>query len=297
MTGGLLDTPRQPREVVERFGRPEPVDERYVARFDRVDRALHGFLMISFLGLAATGLPLLFSSERWASVMARVLGGFVVAGRLHRLFATMLIAVFALHLARLVRRIVRDKDYGVLWGPRSMVPQPRDVIELAGHFRWFVGRGPRPEFDRYTYWEKFDYWAVFWGMAIIGGSGLMLWFPEFFAIFVPGWVFNVALLVHGEEALLAVGFIFTIHFFNGHLRPEKFPMDLVIFTGRVAETELRHERPAEYARLEQSGELDRVETLPPSRRSWIAGRIAGTVAVVVGLSLVMLIVYALIMHA
>ena len=56
---------------------------------------------------------------------------------------------------------------------------------------------------------------------------------------MPGWVFNIAMLVHGEEALLAVGFIFTIHFFNGHLRPEKFPMDTVIFTGRVTLDELR----------------------------------------------------------
>jgi LPXTG-motif cell wall-anchored protein len=62
--------------------------------------------------------------------------------------------------------------------------------------------------------EKFDYWAVFWGMGIIGGSGLLLWFPVFFAHIVPGWVFNIAMLVHGEEALLAVGFIFTMHFFK-----------------------------------------------------------------------------------
>ena len=99
-----------------------------------------------------------------------------------------------------------------------MVPQPQDAIDLYHHFKWFVGLGPRPQFDRWTYWEKFDYWAVFWGMAIIGGSGLMLWFPVFFA-FLPGWMFNIAMIVHGEEALLAVGFIFTIHFFNAHLRP------------------------------------------------------------------------------
>ena len=113
-------------------------------------------------------------------------------------------------------------------------------------FKWFFGRGPRPQFDRYTYWEKFDYWGVFWGMAIIGGSGLMLWFPTFFSRFLPGWLLNVATIVHGEEALLAVGFIFTIHFFHGHLRPEKFPMDMVIFTGQIPEHELKGERPIEY---------------------------------------------------
>ena len=105
-----------------------------------------------------------------------------------------------------------------------------------------MGKGPRPRFDRYTYWEKFDYWAVFWGMFIIGGSGLLLWFPFFFSSFLPGWIFNIATVIHGEEALLAVGFIFTIHFFNGHLRPEKFPMDPVIFTGRITEHEMLEER-------------------------------------------------------
>jgi len=267
---------------------------RYVTRFGRVERLLHGFLMFSFLGLAATGLPLFFSEAQWAGGLARALGGFTVTGTLHRIFATVMIAVFVLHVGRLVRRVLIEKDYSILWGPSSMVPQPRDVREMFAHFRWFVGQGPRPEFDRYSYWEKFDYWAVFWGMAIIGGSGLLLWFPERFALFVPGWMFNVALLVHGEEALLAVGFIFTIHFFNGHLRPEKFPMDMVIFTGRVAETELAHERPAEFERLKRSGELERLIVEPPTVRLWTLGRIIGTTAVTIGLSLVVLIVYALV---
>ena len=59
-----------------------------------------------------------------------------------------------------------------------------------------------------------------------------------------------------DEALLAVGFIFTIHFFNGHLRPEKFPMDPVIFTGRLAEEEFRRDHPEEYERLRAEGRLE-----------------------------------------
>ena len=136
---------------------------------------------------------------------------------------------------------------------------------------------------------------AFWGMGIIGGSGLMLWFPVAFSRIVPGWVYNVALLVHGEEALLAVGFIFTIHFFNGHLRPEKFPMDMVIFTGRISEHEMKEERPAEYARQAAAG-MPLGDAGPPSRRSWLIGRVIGTVAVSVGLSLVALILFALAAH-
>jgi cytochrome b subunit of formate dehydrogenase len=263
-------------------------------RFDRVDRLLHGFLMFSFLGLAFTGLPLLFSHEEWAARLARFFGGFQTAGTIHRLCAVVMLGVFVTHLGRICQRLFGQKDLSILWGPSSMVPQPRDFFEMVGHIRWFVGMGPQPKFDHFTYWEKFDYWAVFWGMGIIGGSGMLLWFPERFAYVVPGWVFNIATVIHGEEALLAVGFIFTIHFFNGHLRPEKFPMDSVIFTGRVTVEEMEEERPDELARLVKT---DRVHELacvaaPP----WVyrLGRTAGTVAVIFGLLMVAMILYALV---
>jgi cytochrome b subunit of formate dehydrogenase len=271
---------------------PKTEGPAFVRRFDAFDRVLHGLLMLSFLGLAATGLPLLFSDAGWARALTRVLGSFEVAGWLHRVAATLLIGVFATHLGRIGRRLWRS-DYGVLWGYRSMVPQPRDVRDFVGHVRWFVGRGPRPRFDRYTYWEKFDYWAVFWGMGIIGASGLLLWFPVLFGRFLPGWVFNVAMLVHGEEALLAVGFIFTMHFFNGHLRPEKFPMDTVIFTGRVSLEELREERPDEYARLAEEGRLEEMATDPPAPWLQRLGWTVGTITITAGLTIVGLILWAL----
>lgn len=265
----------------------------YVRRFSRAQRILHAVMMLCFLGLAATGLPLLFSDAAWAPRLARLFGGLAAAGSIHRVFATTMIGVFTVHVGGLLKRLLVDRDYSILWGPTSLVPQPRDALDLIRHMLWFVGRGPRPAFDRYTYWEKFDYWAVFWGMAIIGGSGTMLWFPVLFAQVVPGWLFNIALLVHGEEALLAVGFIFTIHFFNSHLRPEKFPIDMVIFTGRVPMEELQHERPGEYARLLETGELDRLVVPAARHEVWTTGRAVGTVAVTVGVMLLGLILYAL----
>jgi cytochrome b subunit of formate dehydrogenase len=269
---------------------------RHIRRFGAVDRITHVALMFSFLGLAMTGLPLLFNDARWASRLARILGGLQVAGRLHRFFAVVLIGVFAAHVWRLLHRLFVKKDLGILWGPESMVPQPRDLKEMSTHFAWFFRRGPKPRFDHFTYWEKFDYWAVFWGMFIIGGSGLLLWFPWFFSKFLPGWLFNVALLIHGEEALLAVAFIFTIHFFNGHLRPDKFPMDTVVFTGSLTEEELKKERPEAYDRWVKDGTIDALVVDPPSPRLIRRGRIIGTIAVVLGLSIFGLIVYAVITH-
>lgn len=262
---------------------------RHISRFKPYQRAMHLILFTSFLGLAATGLPLMFSDRPWAGTLARGLGGIQVAGVLHRMFAFMLLALFAAHVAELIWRLTRRREHGLLWGPSSMVPQPRDAAQMWQHVLWFVGKAERPHFDRFTYWEKFDYWAVVWGMVIIGGSGLLLWFPEFFATFFPGWIYNVALILHGEEALLATGFIFTIHFFNSHFRPEKFPMDMVMFTGRVREDELRHERPAEYARMAADGSLERLAR--PAAPAWqvLAGRVVGGAAVAVGLVLLVLI--------
>ena len=269
---------------------------RHIRRFDRYHRLTHVAMMVAFLGLAFTGTPLLFHEAPWAARLARLLGGLYVAGRLHRVFAVLLIAVFAVHVGRIFHRLFVKKELGMLWGPASMVPQPRDLREMAAHFAWFFRRGPRPRFDHFTYWEKFDYWAVFWGMFIIGGSGLLLWFPGFFAHLLPGWLYNVALLVHGEEALLAVAFIFTIHFFNGHLRPDKFPMDTVIFTGSVPEAEFAHERPAEYERLVKDGQLESLVVPPPRPRLVRRGKVVGTIAILFGLTLFGLIIYAVAHH-
>jgi cytochrome b subunit of formate dehydrogenase len=271
--------------------RTDATSGRHYRRFDAFDRSLHLAMMCSFLGLTATGLPLLFSAAPWAGRLSRLAGGFTTAGVLHRFFAVVMIATFLLHVGRLAYRLVVKRER-LLWGPSSMVPQPRDVIEFVAHVKWFLGRGPRPAFDHFTYWEKFDYWAVFWGMAIIGGSGVLLWFPEFFARVLPGEVFNVALVVHGEEALLAVGFIFTIHFFNGHFRPEKFPIDTVIFTGSVPDHELRDERPGEYDRLSREGLLDAYLVPPPTRGMLRYGRIVGGLALATGVGLLLLILRA-----
>jgi hypothetical protein len=150
--------------------------------------------------------------------------------------------------------------------------------------------------------EKFDYFAVFWGVAIIGGSGLMLWFPEFFARFVPGWLFNVATVVHADEALLAAGFIFTIHFFHVHFRPEKFPLDGVMFTGRATREYMEEEHPLvmDQVRLyasEPPSDEQKPDTPapPPSRTASLVAATLGFMAVAVGLALTGMILWAVIL--
>jgi hypothetical protein len=126
----------------------------------------------------------------------------------------------------------------------------------------------------------------------MGLAGLILWFPVVASRVLPGWMFNVALFVHGAEASLAIGFIFAVHFFNAHLRPGKFPMDLVIFTGRVSAHELEHERAAEFERLRTSGGFDRLAAAAPDRPAIRRGYAIGTIGISLGLALFVLILYA-----
>lgn len=239
--------------------------ERYYFRFTLAQRYLHGLVIITFLGLAATGMTLRFSGRGWAKWLAEASGGFGAVLSLHKLCAVLMTAGFLYHIAEILYRAVIKQERGLFWGPNSMTPQPKDIVDIYRMMLWFFWLGPRPEFEHYAYWEKFDYWAVFWGMAIIGISGYMMWFGPFFARWVPGYVLNIALLIHGEEALLAVWFIFIIHFFNSHFRPEKFPLDPVMFTGRVTGREYRHERMLDYTRLEKSAALEALRADSPQR--------------------------------
>jgi cytochrome b subunit of formate dehydrogenase len=265
---------------------------RHVRRFDSQTRALHIVVMTTFLVLSATGIPLLFSDAPWARLLASFFGGFHGAGLVHRFMGATLLAAVAFHVGNVFWRAFVRGERGIFWGPTSMVPQPRDVVQFWQQMRWFFGRAPYPKYDQFTYWEKFDYWAVLWGTALMGAAGLILWFPEAASHILPGWMFNVALFVHGAEAALAIGFIFVVHFFNGHLRPGKFPMDTVIFTGAISEAELKHERAGQYERLTADGSLGSLVIAAPDAAALKRGRIIGTIGLTVGLAMVGLIVFA-----
>ncbi len=266
----------------------------YVRRFSGLQRTLHILVIVSFLGLVMTGLPLKYSYTGWAHVLIRVFGGLTAAGIIHRMCAVITFGYFFTHVGYLVAKLITSPDRTkYLWGPDSMVPQPKDVLDVIGMFKWFFGLGPRPRFDRYSYMEKFDYWAVFWGVAIIGTSGLFLWFPEFFARFLPGWAFNIARIIHSDEALLATAFIFTIHFFNVHLRPGKFPIDTVIFTGRATADYMKEEHPLEYERVKADGTFDERVVGPASRAAHLWSVTVGFIALTIGIVLIVLVVWAL----
>ena len=271
----------------------EVSSEKYFRRFTAAQRYLHFVLFTTFLGLAATGLPLRFSDSFWAQGMARTVGGFGAILFFHKLCALTLTVAFLIHVEDIFKRALVRHEKGIFWGPTSMVANWKDVKDLWGHFMWFLGRGPRPRFERYAYWEKFDYWAVFWGMVVIGFSGYAMWFAPFFARLLPGWALNAVLIVHSEEGLLAILFIFMIHFVNTHLRPDSFPMDMVIFTGVESEEEFRKRRRDEYERLAQTGKLEARAGRVPEVALMKLSRVVGFTAIGVGLVLLALTLLAM----
>jgi cytochrome b subunit of formate dehydrogenase/uncharacterized CHY-type Zn-finger protein len=263
-------------------------------RFKPLHRFLHVLIIISFLGLAITGMTLKFSYLGWAQWISGVLGGFESAGYLHRICAVITFFYFFVHIGDMVYNKFRTKETWrqLLFGRNTMLPRKKDWHDFKATMKWFVGKGERPRYGRWTYWEKFDYFAVFWGVAVIGFTGLTLWFPEFFTRFLPGWFINVATIIHSDEALLATGFIFTVHFFNTHFRPDKFPMDPVIFTGSVPLDELKEDRPEEYSELFESKKIKKHLVGPPPKTFVRIMKAFGFTALVIGISLIILIIYA-----
>ena len=293
------------KETKQRMRREEGA--RLYTRFGPVDRFCHFLVIVSFIMLVVTGMPIKFHEEPWARLFFDAIGGPAVASSVHRFGAVITLSYFVIHITSLIYRVRQQRaDYRdeqgrvrlkrllrLVFGPDSPMPRWQDAKDLAGHMKWFFGRGPKPRFDRFTYWEKFDYIAVFWGVAVIGLSGLVLWFPAFFTHLLPGWSINLAQLIHSDEALLAAGFIFVFHFFNSHFRPDKFPLDPVMFSGRVTEEEMRHEHPAQYDRLVAEGRLDDLAFRDEWQEwKWVFNTF-GVLAILLGVTLAVVIFWAL----
>ncbi|MBF0175557.1 MAG: cytochrome b/b6 domain-containing protein [Magnetococcales bacterium] len=294
------------REFRERRSRREVVPaetcarERvpHIQRFPFLWRLAHLSFALSIMTLAFTGMTVLYSDAFWAPTVARFLGGAAMMALVHRVAAVVFTVVFFAHLGAVLYRIFwRNRKTFRWFGPTSLLPHWGDLKDFIAMMRWFFGKGPRPVFDHWTYWEKFDYWAPFWGMFIIGSSGLILWFPKIAGEYFPGWIFNVATIIHGEEAFLAVVFIFSVHFFNCHFRPSKFPLDIMMFVGRMPLEEFKHERQVEYARLKESGQLVNILAEPPSSRLTFWSRILGFTLIAIGLTLLLITLSGFGLHA
>jgi formate dehydrogenase subunit gamma len=236
-------------------------DQSFV-RFSLSARLQHILIMVSFTVLGITGLPQKFSSLDWARWLVNAMGGIEGTRIVHRVTAIVLVVTIAYHVLRELYRIA-------IKGQRfDMRPRLRDLKDLAGNLAFLAGaRRDRPRFDRFSYMEKFEYWAVAWGMFSIAVTGVFLWFPALVTRLLPGWSVPMAKAAHGGEALLAVLAIIVWHLYNTHLKPRNFPMNTSVFTGRISAHEMMTEHPMEFERI--TGQRVPDETInEKARLSW-----------------------------
>lgn len=250
-------------------------------RFTPVQKAFHAMLMLSFLVQAVTGTARMYIETNWGRTLAHPFGGYEQCLIVHKYVGLFMLFLFICHLAYVLFIVMSKKvhsDDG-LW------LQKKDVREFFTHLRWMFG-GEAPRFERWGYWEKFDYWAVFWGMIILGVTGLMLYAPLETSRYFKGWSLNVALWVHRIEACLAMLHIFVIHFAIAHLRRHNFPMDRAMFCGDTDLESASEERPAWLARLRTNNELNEKAIDDVSSIRVVVTYAVGLGAVALGISLV-----------
>ena len=246
-------------EILARATPTPAAAPRMFLRFRWNFRAQHWILLTSCLTLIITGLPMKFHEARLSQLFFDLVGGVQVSTVIHRIGAVGLIFVGAYHLFYLVTFREGRKNF------LALLPCPQDVLDFFQMLRYFLGRSEeRPRFGRFSYVEKFDYWAVYWGMVVMIGSGLMLWFLETSLQYLPKFAADIAREAHSDEGLLATLAIIFWHFYNVHLNPEHFPMNRAFLTGTIGEEEMRHHHPREYDALMAARPIAREAVANPS---------------------------------
>lgn len=216
-------------------------------QFERLDwqqRLQHLTMMTSFMICSMTGVPIKFSHAPWTHNIVALYGGFDNMFYFHLFGAALMLSTSLYHVVYLPLTAIMGT-----W-TLEMAPGPKDFVNLAHTMKYFTGSRKKPaNFDKYTYIEKFDYWAVFWGMVMIGLTGLMMWFPDVSAKFVPRYIIDIGRVAHSDEAVLAIIVIFIWHFYNVHMNPKFFPASTHWYDGVLPLHELKEEHPAQYAKM------------------------------------------------
>jgi cytochrome b subunit of formate dehydrogenase len=231
----------------------DPHAHEVVTRFDIHQRIQHWLMLAGVILLGLTGWPLRGAGAGAVDMAQRVasgtrfmsyMGGPHGAGILHRVAAVLIMLSGVYHIVYLTLLAQKKRL------PFSMLPMPHDAVQIKDNILFMLGlKKERPRFERFNYLEKFDYWAVFWGIVMMVGSGFVFWFPAEVSRVLPTWVVSSALIIHGEEATLAILFLFVVHFYNVHLKPSIFPMNWAWLTGQTTVEYMKDEHPAEYDRV------------------------------------------------
>lgn len=237
--------------------------KRYFFRFSLHQRIQHIVLFTTTILLACTGFPLRYHDKPWAEPLYNFFGGVNVAPYIHRIAGSIMLALFIYHtcywlylfFSKRVMRLKRENrltpaNVGREFLAQEMVPNKRDARDIVDMFKYLFYLSPKPpQYDRMSWKEKFDYYAPYWGIPVLGPAGAALWWRDELSHIMPGAVLNFFYIMHTDEALLAVIFLSFVHWFNVHYSPEKFPMATVFLTGYLSEDEMVHEHYGQYVKV------------------------------------------------
>jgi cytochrome b subunit of formate dehydrogenase len=235
-------------------------ESKYFIRFGWNFRIQHIVLLTSTIMLILTGVPLKFPKNSVSQFIIEFFGGSAEARSVHHFFALGLIFVGLYHLVYSFWSRQGRKDF------YELLPGLKDFSDLFNQLKYYLGlRKEKVNYGRFSYVEKFDYWAVYWGLIMMVGTGLVMWlfqgrfepiiFGEISLKFGPDIITNyvhaIAREMHSDEALLATLVIIGWHFYNVHLNPHKFPMSKVWLNGKISEKEIKEEHPLEYEAIKK----------------------------------------------
>lgn len=218
-------------------------EERYYIRMNIHERFQHHLVWSTFVTLALTGFMLELPQEWIAFLGTYREPVFYWRGLLHRIAAIIMIAnlfyqSWYLGCTKAGRSYLMD-----------MLPRFQDAKDMVQNMLYYFRiSGKKPQFDRFNYKEKMEYWTGWIGNIIITVTGFFLWIEHLF----PKFVFDVSILVHTMEAILASSAIMVWHFYEVHLKPGKFPMSTIFLDGKIPEHELEEEHPLEYERIKKA---------------------------------------------
>jgi len=216
----------------------------YIVRFSVRQRIEHIALIVIFTALAVTGLLQRFYTGWFAEWAIVRIGGVETVRVIHRIFGGVFTLALFYHLVILTHGLV------VKHSRQSMLLTRKDFTDVVDSLRYALGvRSGRPEFGRFNYRQKFEYWGLMFGSVIITATGLILMFPAAVTTILPGQFVAASVVIHGWEATLAVLTIIVWHFYEVMLRPDVFPADTSIFTGKISKQRMAEEHSLEYAEL------------------------------------------------
>lgn len=224
---------------------PARVRGDYIRRFDVHQRIQHYVLMGSFIVLAVTGMLRGFPDWPTFQWFTGIFGGTGVLRLVHDIAAFTMIADGIYHLGYIgFGYFVKGKL------PSAMMPRLKDLKDIIDTSLWIFGmRQHEPEYDHFQYGQKIDYWAIFWGMPVMVVTGMIMMFPAFFSQWFDGQWFGVVATAHRDEAVLAIGFILIVHMYYGHLQTSAFPVNTVMFTGKMLKSKYKQWFGREYSQI------------------------------------------------